>query len=150
MDESHWHTPTAPAPIIGQASVKTRVDHGEPGGLGTWLQERCRQGFELPEAEHLCQRIYYRFEGIPMALRAQLSRATLAALFAELARLGWIRTVAGMEQFAVDPEHWQNLLTPDYRRVGPIYDEARGEAAFGRLQPRPGQAHAQALVKRTT
>jgi hypothetical protein len=152
MDDSHLHGPTVLAPIIGLASVETRVDHGEPVGLGTWLQERCRQGFDLPEAEHLCQRIYYRFEGIPMALRAQLSRATLAALFAELARLGWIRTARGNEQFAVDPEHWRKLLTPDYRRVGPVYDEVLGEAAFGRLQPRPGQveAHAQALVERTT
>ena len=82
----------------------------------------------------------YRFDGIPMALRAQLSRATLAALFAELARLGWIRAVCGIDQFALDPEHWRNLLTPDYRRVGPVYDVMLGEAAFGRLQPHPGQA----------
>jgi hypothetical protein len=139
MDEFHLHGPTALASNIGQASMKTRVDHGKPSGLGAWLQDRCRQGFDLPEAEHLCRRIYYKFDGIPMALRAQLSRDTLAALFAELARLGWIRTV-GIEQIARDPEHWRNLLTPDYRRVGPVYDVMLGEAAFGRLQPHPGQA----------
>jgi hypothetical protein len=104
--------------------------------LGAWLQDRCRQGFDLPEAEHLCRRIYYRFDGISMALRAQLSRATLAALFAELARLGWIRTAGGIEQIARDPEHWRILLTPDYRRLGPVYDEVLGEAAFERLRPR--------------
>ena len=140
MDESHRHGPTALASIIGQASMETRVDHGKPGGLGAWLQERCRQGFDLPEAEHLCRRIYYRFDGIPMALRAQLSRASLAALFAELARLGWIHAARGIEQFALEPEHWRNLLTPDYRRVGPLYDQVLGEAAFGRLQPHQSQA----------
>ncbi|HSY96213.1 MAG TPA: hypothetical protein VK793_11380 [Steroidobacteraceae bacterium] len=115
--------------------MESRINHGQPGGLGAWLQEGCRQGFDLPEAEHLCRRIFYQFDGIPMALRAQLSRATLAALFAELARLGWIRAV-GFEQIAYDPEHWRNLLTPDYRRVGPVYDQALGEAAFERLRPR--------------
>jgi hypothetical protein len=132
MDESHLISPTvhgntadlptALVSIIGLAGIKTRVDHGDPGWLGAWLQDRCR-------------RIYYRFDGIPMALRAQLSRATLAALFAELARLGWIPT-AGIEQIARDPEHWRNLLTPDCRRVGPVYDQALREAAFGRLRPR--------------
>jgi hypothetical protein len=96
MDEFHLHGPTALASIIGQASMETRVGHGAPGGLGAWLQERCRQGFDLPEAEHVCRRIYYQFDGIPMALRAQLSRATLAALFAELARLGWIHAARGI------------------------------------------------------
>jgi hypothetical protein len=83
MDESqlnapavHVNTadlPTALASIIGLASMEPRVDHGEPGWLGAWLQDRCQQGFDLPEAEHLCRRIYYRFAGIPMALRAQLA-----------------------------------------------------------------------------
>src|ERR1700690_4061308 len=75
-----------------------------------------------------------------MALRAQLSRDTLAALFAELVRQGWIRTAGGIEQFARDTQHWRNLLTPDYRRIGPVYDVVLGEAAFGRLLPhsRPG------------
>ena len=127
--------PTALASIIGLAGAETRVDHGDPGWLGAWLQDRCRRGFDLPEVEHRCRRIYYRFDGIPMALLAQLSRATLAALFAELARLGWIPTV-GIEQVARDPEHWRNLLTPDYRRVGPVYDQALWEAALGRLRPR--------------
>jgi hypothetical protein len=126
--------PTALASIMGLVGMETRIGHGDPGWLGAWLQDRCRQGFDLPEVEHLC-RIYYRFDGIPMALRAQLSRATLVALFAELARLGWIRTV-GIEQIARDPEHWRNLLTPDYRRVGPVYHQALREAAFGRLRPR--------------
>jgi hypothetical protein len=145
MGESHLIAPTvhgntadlpmALASNIGQPSMETRVDHGKPGGLGAWLQARCRQGFDLPEVEHLCRRIYYQFDGIPMALRAQLSRATLAALFAELARLGWVRTV-GIVQIARDPEHWLNLLTPDYLRVGPVYDQALWEAALGRLRPR--------------
>jgi hypothetical protein len=29
---------------------------------------------------------------------------------------------------------------PDYRRVGPVYDQALREAAFGRLRPRLVQA----------
>jgi hypothetical protein len=83
MDESHLNAPTvhgntadlpaASASIIGLARMATRVDHGEPGRLGAWLQDRCGQGFDLPEAEHLCRRLYYRFDGIPMALRAQLA-----------------------------------------------------------------------------
>jgi hypothetical protein len=103
MDESQLNSPTvhgntadlpmALASLIGLAGMETRVDHGEPGWLGAWLQDRCPQGFDLPEAEQLCRRINHRFDGIPMALRAHLSPATLAALFAELARLGWIRTV---------------------------------------------------------
>ena len=112
--------------------------------LGVWLQGRCRQGFDLPEAEHLCRRIYYKFDGIPMALRAQLSRDTLAPLFAELVRLGWIRPAGGVEQSARDPQHWRNLLTPDYRRTGPVYDVVLGEAAFARLLPHTVQAQAQA------
>jgi hypothetical protein len=147
MDESyliaprmHGNTadlPTALASIIGPAGVETRVDHRDPGWLGAWLQDRCRRGLDLPEVERLCRRIYYRIDGIPMALPAQLSRATLAALFNELARLGWIPTV-GIEQIARDPEHWRNLLTPDCRRVGPVYNQALREAAFafGRLRPR--------------
>lgn len=61
MDESHLNAPTvhgntadlptALSSIIGLASMETRVDHGEPGWLGAWLQHRCRQGFDLPEAE---------------------------------------------------------------------------------------------------
>jgi hypothetical protein len=43
--------PTALASVIGLASMETRVDQGEPGWLGAWLQDRCRQGFDLPEAE---------------------------------------------------------------------------------------------------
>jgi hypothetical protein len=146
MDESHLNAPavhantadlpTALTSIIGLARMETRVDQGEPGWLGAWLQNRCQQGFDLPEAGHPCGPIYYRLPGIPMALR--LSRATLTALFAERARLGWIRAVCGIDQFALDPERWRNLLTPDYRRVGPIYDVMLGEAAFGRLHP--GQA----------
>ena len=83
MDESHLNAPTvhgntadlptALVSIIGLASIDTRVDYGEPGGLGAWLQDGCRQSFDLPEAEHLCRRIYSRFDGIPMALRAQLA-----------------------------------------------------------------------------
>src|ERR1700685_4564468 len=38
-----------------------RSDHGARSlSLGVWLQDRCRQGFDLPEAEHLCRRIYYK------------------------------------------------------------------------------------------
>jgi hypothetical protein len=117
-----------------------RSDHGGASrSLGAWLQDHCRQGFDLPEAEHLCRRIYYRFDGIPMALRAQLSRATLEAVFAELARLGWIRLRA-VDQLALDPEHWRILLAPDNWRVEPAYDVILGEAAFDRLQPHSGQA----------
>jgi hypothetical protein len=119
--------------------MEPRIIHEQPAWLGAWLQDRCRQGFDLPEAEQLCRRIYYSFDGIPVALRAQLSRAILSAVFAELARLGWIRSVGRIEQIARDPEHWRNLLTADYRRVGPVYDVLLGEAAFGRLQPHPGQ-----------
>jgi hypothetical protein len=119
-----------------EQSEHIRSDHGGRSlWLGAWLQERCRQGFDLPETEHLCRRIYCRFDGIPMALCAQLPRATLAAFFAELARLGWIRTVGGIKQFALEPEHWRNLLTPDYRRLGPVCDQVLGVAASGRLQP---------------
>jgi hypothetical protein len=130
--------------------MEPRTIHEQPGWLGAWLQDRCRQGFDLPEVEHLCRRIYYKFDGIPMAWRAQLSRATLATLFAKLARLGWIRTV-GIEQIARDPEHWRNLLTPDYRRIGPVNDQALGEAALGRLAAlRPSVVRARVLVVYTT
>jgi hypothetical protein len=42
------------------------IVHEQPAWLGAWLQERCNQGFEVPEAECLCLRMYYRFDGIPM------------------------------------------------------------------------------------
>ncbi len=59
--------------------MEPRIDHGRPGWLGAWLQDRCHQGLGVPEAECLCLRMYYRFDGIPMALRPQLSRVTLPA-----------------------------------------------------------------------
>jgi hypothetical protein len=117
------------------SNMKSRINHGGSCWLGAWLQDRCGQGFDLPEVEHLCRRIYYRFDGIPKASRAHLSWATLAILFAELARLGRIRTV-GIEQIARDSELRRNLLTPDYRRVDLVYNQALGEAACERLRPR--------------
>jgi hypothetical protein len=80
--------------------------------------------------------MYYRFDGIPMALRQQLSRVTLAATFAELARLGWVRTAdSDVGDDLQTSQYWQHLLTPDYHRSGPTYDYALGEAVFYRLQP---------------
>ena len=112
------------------------INHGQPCWLGAWLQERCHQGFEIPEAECLCLRMYYRFDGIPMALRHQLSRVTLACTFAELARRGWVRATDGAAgDELLTPQYWQHLLTPNYRHSAPIYDYALGEAVFHRLQP---------------
>jgi hypothetical protein len=80
--------------------------------------------------------MYYKFDGIPMTLRYQLSRVTLASTFAELARQGWVRTADGAANDEVlTPQYWQHLLTPNYYRTTPIYDSALGEAAFQRLQP---------------
>ena len=45
--------------------MEPRINHGQPGWLGVWRQERCLQGFEVPEAECLCLR-RYRVDGIPM------------------------------------------------------------------------------------
>jgi hypothetical protein len=59
--------------------MEPRINHGQPGWLGAWLQDRCHQGLEVPEAECLYMRMY--------------------------------------------------------RRSGPIYDYALGEAVFHRLQP---------------
>ena len=113
-----------------------RSNHGRPHGLETWLQDRCHRGLGVAEAEYLCLRMYYRFDGIPMALRDQLSRVTLASTFAELARRGWVRTADGAGGDEVlTPQHWQRLLTPNYRRSGPIHDWALGEAVFQRLEP---------------
>jgi hypothetical protein len=115
--------------------MEPRIDHGPPGWLGPWLQDRCHQGFDLPEAECLCLRMYYRFDGVPMALRHQLSRVPLASTFAELARRGWIRTANGAAgDDLLTPQYWQRLLTPSFHRSGPIYDYTLGEAVFRRLQ----------------
>ena len=46
--------------------MEPRINHGQPGWLGAWRQERCLQGFEVPEAECLCLRTHYRVDGIPM------------------------------------------------------------------------------------
>jgi hypothetical protein len=80
--------------------------------------------------------MYYKLDGIRMALRHQLSRVTLASTFAELARRGWVRATdgAGGDELQT-PQYWQHLLTPNYRRSGPVYDYALGEAVFNRLQP---------------
>ena len=116
--------------------MEPHINHGQPGWLGAWLQERCHQGFEVPEAECLCLRIYYKFDGIPMALRHQLSRVTLASTFAELARRGWVRATDGAAgDDLLTPQYWQQLLTPNYRCIEPIYDYALGESVFRRLQP---------------
>jgi hypothetical protein len=114
-------------------------DRGEPGGtsawLGAWLQGNYREGFSYDDAEQLCLRMYYRFDGIPLALRHQLSRLTLAATFAELVRRGWIRMSGGATgQAAMSREHWLNLLTPNYRSGQPSINAALGEAAFQRLR----------------
>jgi hypothetical protein len=117
--------------------MEPRSNHEQSGWLGAWLQERCRQGLGVPEAECLCLRMYYKFDGIPMALRHQLSRVTLASTFAELARRGWIRAANGAagDDF-LTAQYWQQLLTPNYHRGGPIYDHALGETVFHLLQPR--------------
>jgi len=79
--------------------------------------------------------MYRRFDGIPMALRHQLSRITLASTFAELARRGWIRTADGAAgDDLLTPQYWQRLLTPNFHRNGPIYDYALGETVCRRLQ----------------
>jgi hypothetical protein len=105
-----------------------------PAWLGTWLQRRYREGFSYHDAEQLCLRMYYKFDGIPPTLRHQLSRLTLAATFAELARSGWIRMSGGTSgQAAMSREHWLNLLTPNYRSSEPVINTARGEAVFQRL-----------------
>jgi len=92
------------------------------------------RGFGYLEAEQLCLRMYYKFEGIPLTLRYQLSHRTLAATFAELVRVGWIRTAgSATAEAAMSSEHWLNLLAPDYRRGGAKVDSAIGEAAFLRL-----------------
>ena len=46
--------------------MEPRINHGQPGSLGAWLQVRCHQGFDAPVAKCLCLRMYYRFDGIPM------------------------------------------------------------------------------------
>jgi hypothetical protein len=56
--------------------MEPRINHG-PGWLGAWLKDRCHQGLEVPEAECLCMQMYYRFDGIPMTLRHQLSQVEL-------------------------------------------------------------------------
>jgi len=118
--------------------MEPHINHEQPAWLGAWLQQRCHQGFEVPEAECLCLRMYYRFDGIPMPLRHQLSRATLASTFAELARRGWVHTAEGADDDVLTPQYWQHLLTPDYHRSVPIYNYALGEAVFHRLQPSLG------------
>ena len=119
--------------------MEPHIVYEQPARLGAWLQQRCRQGFEVPEAECLCLRMYYRFDGIPMPLRHQLSRVTLASTFAELARRGWVRATDGAAGDEVlTPQYWQHLLTPNYHRSAPIYDYALGEAVFHRLQPSLG------------
>jgi len=119
--------------------MEPHMNHGQPGWLGAWLQDRCHQGLGVPEAECLCLRMYYKFDGIPMALRHQLSRGTLASTFAELARLGWIRTTKSTAaEDLLTPKHWQRLLTPNYQLGGPIYDHALGETVFHRLRLGPG------------
>ena len=115
--------------------MESHINQGQHGWLGTWLQDHCHEGLGVPEAECLCLRMYYNFDGIPMALRHQLSRITLASTFAELARRGWIRTAHGAAgDDRLTPHYWEQLLTPNYRRSGPIYDCALGEAVFHRLE----------------
>ena len=116
--------------------MEPHMNQGQHGWLGTWLQDHWHQGLGVPEAECLCLRMYYNFDGIPMALRHQLSRITLASTFAELARRGWVRTAHGAAgDDLLTPQYWEQLMTPNYRRSRPIYDCALGEAVFHRLAP---------------
>jgi len=116
--------------------MDAHIDYGRSGWLGAWLQDRCRQGLVVTEAECLCLRMYYKFDGIPMTLRHQLSRVTLAGTFAELARRGWVRTANGAAgDDLLTPQYWQRLLTPNYHRSGQTYDGTLGEAVFRRLEP---------------
>ena len=116
--------------------MEPHINHGPPSGLGTRLQGHGQRGLGVPEAECLSRRMFYSFDGIPMALRHQLSRITLTSTFAELAHRCWVRiahVAAGND--LLTPQYWQQLLTPNYRRSGPIHDCALGEAVFHRLEP---------------
>ena len=46
--------------------MEPRINHGQPGWLGAWFQDRCHQGFDAPVAKCLCLRMYYRFDGTLM------------------------------------------------------------------------------------
>ncbi len=48
--------------------MEPHINHERPGWRGAWLQDRCHQGFEVPEAECLCLRTYYRIDGIQMLI----------------------------------------------------------------------------------
>jgi hypothetical protein len=99
MDESTQNAPTvhgntadlpaALASIIGMAGMETRIDHGEPGRLGAWLQDRCREGFDLPEAE----------APLPPDL-LQIRRHTQVALRARLASGGGKRLLCAPSAYS--------------------------------------------------
>jgi hypothetical protein len=103
------------SPSAERATADTPVKARDSGWIGVWLQENWPQGLSTREAEQLCVSIYYRFDGIPQTLRGQLSRWPLAKTFAELARMGWIRTGRAVGDDPVfSQEHWLILLTPKY------------------------------------
>jgi hypothetical protein len=112
--------------------MEPRINHGQPGWLGAWLQDRCHQGFDVPEAECLRLRMYYRFDGVPMALRHQLSRVPLASTSAELARRGWIRTANGAAgDDLLTPQYWADTKLPPQRA------DLRLHARGSRVSPAP-------------
>ena len=43
--------------------MQPRINHGQPGWLGAWFQDRCNQGFDAMAARVCYLRMNYRVDG---------------------------------------------------------------------------------------
>ena len=92
--------------------------------LASYLTQRLPGGMTYPDATQLCLRLYCTADGVPEALRPQLSRLGLADSFAELASAGWIREASGQVS---ETGHWVEVIDSVLKKGAGVVDIPRGE-----------------------
>jgi hypothetical protein len=112
---------------------------GVTGNLETYILESLPDGLSYNEAAQLCLRLYCTVHGIPSDLHTQCSKDGLAAVFARLARRGFLTRPAS---FAVlyganfhevtDKGHWIEVIASIFKKSEPR-DHKTGEAVVERL-----------------
>jgi len=103
--------------------------------LTSFLRQQLPGGLIYDDAAQLCLRLHCVTDGVPLALRPQTALPGLADVFAELARVGWIReqdspmrTFYGARLHEVkDRGHWVEIIASIYKKGADAVDISRGE-----------------------
>lgn len=103
--------------------------------LTSFLLKQRPSGLVYDDAAQLCLRLHCVIDGVPSELRSQTTLPALADVFAELARIGWVREQSSpMSSFygarlheVTDRGHWVEVIASIYKK-GDVVDVARGDA----------------------